>query len=406
VARTYPIFLASQALPVVAAIGSFTALFAALIACGQFDIKRILAYSTLSQLGFMVAALGIGGWTAALFHLLTHAFFKALLFLGAGSVIHAMEATIGHDPNRAQDIRNMGGLRRFMPTTFWTYMVGYLALVGIPPLAGFWSKDEILGAALSGGQVGVLAVLAATSLLTAFYMTRQVALVFFGPFRSAAQVHRGQSPTGHGGAEPHESGPAMTIPLIVLALFALTGGLLNLPLEQAPGAHWLSSVLGQPAHPLDPVAAGIGIAVAALGIVAGIGLYRRAFVTSTETDPLEARLPRAFGWLNRRLMIDELYAATIGRLTWIMAALSGLLDHAIGLFVGGFDRVTAFLGKLSYVLDDTLLNDGADQVARGTSAGGEGATRLENGKVQDYLALAFGGVVVLGVVFLYVIGNR
>ncbi|HEX5690121.1 MAG TPA: NADH-quinone oxidoreductase subunit L, partial [Roseiflexaceae bacterium] len=144
VGRTFPIFVASEALPVVAFIGSFTALFAALIAVGQFDIKRILAYSTLSQLGFMVAALGIGGWVAGIFHLLTHAFFKALLFLGSGSVIHGMEATVGHDSNTSQDIRNMGNLRKFMPTTWLTYMAGYLALAGFPLLSGFWSKDEIL----------------------------------------------------------------------------------------------------------------------------------------------------------------------------------------------------------------------------------------------------------------------
>ncbi|HMQ35000.1 MAG TPA: NADH-quinone oxidoreductase subunit L, partial [Chloroflexaceae bacterium] len=183
VARTYPIFLADggAALAVVAFIGAFTALFAASIAVAQYDIKRILAYSTLSQLGFMVAALGIGGWVAGLFHLLTHAFFKALLFLGSGSVIHGMEATpqieeLHHRDEyaaqqTAQDIRNMGGLRPRMPWTFWTYTLGYLALAGVAPFAGFWSKDEILVDAFSHGHWVVFTVLTVAAFLTAFYMT-------------------------------------------------------------------------------------------------------------------------------------------------------------------------------------------------------------------------------------------
>src|SRR5215216_16420 len=186
VGRTFPIFVVSGALPVVAFIGAFTALFAALIAVAQFDIKRILAYSTLSQLGFMVAALGIGGWVAAMFHLLMHAFFKALLFLGSGSVIHGMEATVGHDSNTSQDIRNMGNLRRYMPTTWLTYMAGYLALAGIVPFAGFWSKDEILADAFSNGHWIIWLMLTVAAFLTAFYMTRQVVVVFFGKFRGHA----------------------------------------------------------------------------------------------------------------------------------------------------------------------------------------------------------------------------
>lgn len=405
VVRTYPIFVASQALPIVAAIGAFTALFAALIAIGQFDIKRILAYSTISQLGFMVAALGIGGWTAALFHLLTHAFFKALLFLGAGSVIHGMEATVGHDPNRAQDIRNMGGLRRFMPTTFLTYMVGYLSLAGIVPFAGFWSKDEILNESLLTGNWLVLIVLLITSLLTAFYMTRQVLLVFYGPFRSAALVH-GDSAAEHGhvGSEPHESPATMTIPLIVLALFALVTGLLNLPFN-LPGQHWLSSFLGQPTHSFSLVAAGLGTLVALLGIGLGLLLYRRAYTTSAESDPLEARLPGPFAWMQGRFFVDQLYAASIGRLAVALTLLSRGLDLVIDQLVNGVDRLTTFFGKLNYIIDDTVLNDGADQVVRGASASGDRARGLETGKTQDYLAIVFAGMLVLGVISLYLLGR-
>lgn len=194
VARTFPIFTADDgtALAVVAAIGTFTALFAATIALAQYDIKRILAYSTLSQLGFMVAALGIGGWVAGMFHLLTHAFFKALLFLGSGSIIHAMEATPAmsalHQKDAyaaqqsAQDIRNMGGLRSRMPWTFWSYTVGYLALAGVVPFAGFWSKDEILANAFKGGHWIIFGLLAIAAFLTACYMTRQWYLIFFGSY--------------------------------------------------------------------------------------------------------------------------------------------------------------------------------------------------------------------------------
>jgi NADH-quinone oxidoreductase subunit L len=401
VARTYPIFVASEALPIVAGVGAFTALFAALIAVAQFDIKRILAYSTLSQLGFMVAALGIGGWTAAIFHLLTHAFFKALLFLGAGSVIHGMERTVGHDPNRAQDIRTMGGLRRFMPTTFWTYMVGALALAGVAPLAGFWSKDEILAEGLRGGHTIVLGVLLLTSLLTAFYMTRQVLLVFFGPFRSVGLVHSArQSDEGHahGGAEPAESPASMTTPLVILALFAIGAGALNLP-----GSHWLATLLGQPSHAFDPIAAGLGTLIAALGIGIGALVYRRALADGADRDPVEVRAPQLFGWLQSRLFVDELYAATIGRLTGLVAWLSAVVDLVISRSLGWVDRLTGMLGKLSYLVDDSLLNDGADQVVRGTLAGSDGARRIGGGRVQSYLAIVFGGVIVLGAIALYVI---
>jgi NADH-quinone oxidoreductase subunit L len=398
VARTYPIFVVSQILPVVAAVGAFTALFAALIAIAQFDIKRILAYSTLSQLGFMVAALGIGGWTAAIFHLLTHAFFKALLFLAAGSVIHGMHATLGDDPNRTQDIRTMGGLRRFMPVTYWTYLAGYLALAGIAPFAGFWSKDEILAESLVSGQTIILGVLLITSLLTAFYMTRQVMLVFFGPFRSASAVEYSSDAAHahHGGAEPHESPRSMTIPLVILALFAIFAGSLNLP-----DSHWLSTFLRQPTHSFNPTAALLGTAMALLGIGLGVSLYRRAFSAGEQRDPLEVRMPGVFAWLHNRLYVDELYAGSIGRLSSGLIALTSMLDGLIARGLGSIERITNLFGRLNASLDERLLNDGVDQLAQGTALSGNQARRLETGKAQDYLALVFGGVIVLGAVALY-----
>ena len=402
VARTYPIFEVSSILPFVTAIGAFTALFAALIATAQFDIKRILAYSTLSQLGFMVAALGLGGsaaWTAAMFHLLTHAFFKALLFLGAGSVIHGMEATVGHDPNRAQDIRNMGGMRRFMPITFVTYMIGTLALMGIVPFAGFWSKDEILATSLSQGNLVVFAILLLSSFLTAFYMTRQLLLVFFGPFRSAALVNiTGHSAQSHdGGHEPHESPNTMTVPLILLALFAFGAGFANFP-----GVHWLSSVLEQPAHEFNMTVAAIASITALLGIGLGLAFYRRAFQTARDLDPMQRSMPDAFKALASRLYVDELYARVLGRMIQLFELLNTIFNALIETILGLFNSMTSFFGKLNYLIDDGFLNDGAEELARATTSQGNRVRQLGRGRVQEYVALGFAGLVLLSALYLYV----
>jgi NADH-quinone oxidoreductase subunit L len=417
VARTYPIFVASGALPAVATIGAFTALLAALIAVGQFDIKRILAYSTISQLGFMVAALGIGGWVAALFHLLTHAFFKALLFLGSGSVIHGMEATVGHDSNTAQDIRNMGGLRRFMPTTWLTYMAGYLALAGIVPFAGFWSKDEILADAFGHGHLIVWLVLTGAAFLTAFYMTRQVMLVFFGRFRGhqPRQATQPSEPTPvehahgaaheelvagtheHGGHDPHESPWTMTVPLIILAVFALLAGLINLP-----GFHWLSSFLGQAASAFNMLTAAIATVLSLLGIGLGVLLYRNAFATAADPDPLEARFPRLFLVLNRKFYFDELYANTLGRLSYGLALAWNWFDRRVldGI-VNGTGLFTLFMGRVNFIVDDFVLNDGADALSTTTIESGDNLRQTVTGKIQDYVSLIFAGVVLIGILYLY-----
>jgi NADH-quinone oxidoreductase subunit L len=417
VARTYPIFQVSNALPFVAAIGATTALGAALIACTQFDIKRILAYSTLSQLGFMVAALGIGGWVAALFHLLTHAFFKALLFLGSGSIIHGMEATVGHDSNTAQDIRNMGGLRRFMPWTFGTYMAGYLALVGFPGFAGFWSKDEILADAYREGTYIILGALLIAAFLTAFYMTRQVALVFFGEFRGHAplretqpsepkaveqgraeeHVHTEGGAHVVGGHDPHESPWTMVAPLVVLAGFAVFAGFANTPFF-----HGLSDYLGQEAGEFNVVIAGGATILTLAGMAAGWLTYRRAFVSAQETDPLATRVPGIFSGLNQRLGFDELYADTVGWLTNALARAWSWLDQRVfAPLVIGVDRIGLLFGEASFIVDDAVLNDGVDRLADGTIEGGNQLRRSETGKIQDYLGLLFGGAVVLGIMYLY-----
>jgi NADH-quinone oxidoreductase subunit L len=419
VARVYPVFTADNgtALFVVTLIGTITAFFAATIAVAQFDIKRILAYSTLSQLGFMVAALGIGGWVAALFHLLTHAFFKALLFLGAGSLIHAMEHTRAieelhhHDEyaaqQSAQDIRNMGGLRELMPWTFWTYTIGYLALAGIAPLAGFWSKDEILATAFKGGNWLVYGVLTAASFLTAFYMTRQWRLVFWGNFRGnheSAKSHGSHEREGHGTAQqPQENGPIMVAPLVVLASFALAAGLFNLPFSIA-GGHWLTDLAGQPHLEFSWLVAGISLAVAVAGCVAGWVLYDNIFVRADERDPLEIFAPGLFALLQNNYRSDAFYGATIGRLVPILASAWAWFDRAvIDRIVDGVGRITLAGGRINYIIDDTLLNDGPDALADGTVGAGRQTRRVQTGKAQDYLGYLFGGVVLIGLVYLYVL---
>jgi NADH-quinone oxidoreductase subunit L len=431
VARTFPIFEADNgtALAVVAFIGAFTAIFAATIAVAQFDIKRILAYSTLSQLGFMVAALGIGGWVAGLFHLITHAFFKALLFLGSGSIIHAMEATpavakLHHKDEyaaqqTAQDIRNMGGLRTRLPWTFWTYTLGYLALAGIAPFAGFWSKDEILADAFKYGHWVVYAVLTVASFLTAFYMTRQWRLVFFDQYRGDKPVvyvnpepapghhdahhddHAGEPSRRDGSPRWHED-PLMIAPLVVLASFAALAGFFNLP-NPFPAAHWLADMWGQEAVAINWLVAGVSLVVAAAGIAAGWYGYAGAFASAKDTDPLAQRAPGAFKLLHEKYRVDEFYRASIGRLTTLLALLWSVIDRTIldGI-VNGIGRVTLFLGKFNFVVDDTLLNDGPDALADGTLASGKQTSRLQTGKAQDYVIYGFAGVVALALLYLYV----
>jgi NADH-quinone oxidoreductase subunit L len=466
VARTYPIFIESEtALAIVAMVGAFTAIFAALIAVAQFDIKRILAYSTLSQLGFMVAALGIGGWVAGLFHLLTHAFFKALLFLGSGSVIHGMEAAVGHDPNKAQDIRNMGGLRRFMPTTWITYMIGYLALAGVPLFSGFFSKDEIIADAFKRGDTlgyGVYATLSVASLLTAFYMTRQIMVVFYGPFRgmaprpvdpqqdyseavpvetpshdpghapevtsamhgvhdttaktytasSTAKTYDSHGSDTHGDAhghheahEPHESPWQMTVPLIILAIFAALAGFANLPdlgLGLPLPLHWLSDYLQQEAATFSIQVAAIATALALVGIVVGWLMYRGAFARATDLDPLERAAPLLFRILNRKFYIDEFYAATIGRFTdWFGRGLSFFDRNVVDGTVNGVGIGSLLLAKINFIIDDLFLNQGADTLADATAYTGDGLRQTTTGKIQDYGALIFAGVVMIAVIYLY-----
>jgi NADH-quinone oxidoreductase subunit L len=305
-ARSHALFeLAPTTQNVVALVGGLTAIVAAFIALTQWDIKKVLAYSTVSQLGFMVAACGVGAYVAAIFHLVTHAFFKALLFLGSGSVIHAIEHnpktathashdTHGHHGVDPQDMRNMGGLRFRMPITFATYLVGGLALAGVPPLSGFFSKDEILVSAASSNPL-VFVLLGVTAVLTAFYTMRQIRLTFFGEPRSKEAFHTLESPR------------AMTMPLVILAIGAALAGFLNFPF----GGHWLS-------HWMEPVFGKLevvefdwvkAIVFTALSIVAmgyAYWLYRKNYNEHQQIEPL-TKLGAFHSFSSGKMFVDELY---------------------------------------------------------------------------------------------------
>ena len=299
VARMSGVYLhAPEASNVIAVIGVLTAFFAATVAVVQTDIKRVLAYSTVSQLGLMFVALGVGAYGVAIFHVYTHAFFKACLFLGAGAVIHSLGGE--------QDIRRMGGLARRIPITFATFAIATAAIAGIPPLAGFFSKDEILWfayASAAGGSPWLWALAGLTALLTAFYMFRLLWLTFFGTSRMAPEVEH----------HVHESPPAMTGVLAVLALLSAVGGFFALP-------HFLEPQLPLPG--IDPSRASlqttlvvIAIAIGFAGLAGAAWFYARGGERAARLIPALAPLHRL---LSGKYFIDELYSAVIGRpLTWV-----------------------------------------------------------------------------------------
>ncbi|HKH87774.1 MAG TPA: NADH-quinone oxidoreductase subunit L [Acidimicrobiales bacterium] len=345
---------------VIACVGAATAFVAATIACAQDDIKRVLAYSTISQLGYMFVAAGAGAYTAAVFHMITHAFFKALLFLGAGAVIHGM-----HDQ---QDMKRMGALRRWMPITAGTFLVAWLAISGIPPFAGFWSKDDILaGAWVYHGWVGhvLYAVLLATAVLTAYYMSRQVALVFFGRehWREADGEHAAHQ------AEPHEAPWVMLAPLVALAALAVVGGVLNLPyhpwnfLEK-----WLDPVVGaaSSARHISHAGKAISAVVTTVLCLGGIGLGLRVWERSPAHDALEPV------FLRRAWLIDWLYAQIIERPG---AALSSFA---------------------AWVVDLRIIDGSVNGVATLVRDGGGRLRKLQTGYVRNYaLGIAAGTVAIL-----------
>ncbi len=350
----------------IAVVGVATALFAATIAVAQHDIKRVLAYSTVSQLGFMFLAVGSGAYAAAIFHMVTHAFFKALLFLGSGSVIHGM--------HHEQDMRRMGALRLAMPVTAMTFIVGWLAIAGVPPFSGFWSKDEILLFALAKSPV-LYAVGMFTALLTAYYMTRQVILVFFGEARwSDHSADHG----AHGEFRPHESPPVMLAPLVVLAVLSTVGGALQLPFADRLHflEHWLEPVIefgeadihGAWAYENKYLLLVAAAVVAVLGIAAAVAVYAKRRVR-----PIEPRLLEE-GWY---------------------------YDRAVTDFVGGPGR-QAF--EATAWFDANVVDGAVNGVARSVRASAGVGRRAQSGYVRQYAAAIGAGVVLLLVWFVIVRG--
>jgi NADH-quinone oxidoreductase subunit L len=383
VARLYPVYSSVPAVQTtVAIVGVITLFSAGLLALVQDDVKKVLAYSTISQLGYMVAALGFS-YTAGIFHLFTHGFFKALLFLGAGSLIHA-----AHSNNMS----DMGGMKKFMPATFWTFLIGSLALMAIPPFAGFWSKDEILAVAVQSGTVDgwIVAVLGALGgLVTAFYMTRVLYLVFAGEYR------------GHG--TPHESPRLMTGPLIALAVPSVLIGLINLPFaffQPVAFAGWTMFTLEYwVTHPVEfvlPIAI-IATVLAAIGFVAGRAIYREA----PERDPL-LHMGFATSLLQNRYYMDHLYEGVIVRgIKGPLANASywfndNVLDRIVYSAGAGASRA----GKALYETGDQKGIDGAIN-GLGLSAIWSGAKLklAQSGNVQLYAGAMFVGVFVLAIAF-------
>ena len=394
------------AVVVVTWVGALTAIFAASIAVAQNDIKRILAYSTVSQLGYMMMGLGVGGVAVGMFHLITHAFFKALLFLGSASVIHGC--------HEQQDIRHMGGLKKFMPVTFATYAVGMLALSGFPLFfSGFWSKDEILHAA-HGWEVSRIPFYlgCAGVLLTAFYMTRQVALVFFGEYRSRrgneAEHSAHKAPPPHVGGyhgDPRESPAVMTWPLIILAACAVLLGVIG-----TPAWPWFESYLN--GHHVEfnfnkltePGTLGLMLASAAIvftGLGLGWWLYgKRQRKTAAEADVLEVARPDIFALLKNKFFIDELYEATVIRFNAWFASACDFMDRVIfGGLVWILSGAVVGLGWLYRVTDEFVVNLGFDAGCEGLRRGGGGLSKLHTGRVQTYLRVIGVALVVL-IIFL------
>jgi NADH-quinone oxidoreductase subunit L len=425
--------LVPQAQYIVALTGAVTALFAATIAVGQYDIKKVLAYSTISQLGFMVAAVGMGAFVAGMFHLVTHAFFKALLFLSAGSVIlgverghhhvehahHKKESDDSHrrrsgemSPRRhgdasdstehheevfaPNDMRNMGGMRKTMPVTYWLYMIGTLALAGIVPFAGFWSKDEILLDASRHYPI-VYWLLSIAAFFTAFYMGRQIWMVFFGEPRHEAAAHAEESPR------------IITVPLMVLAFLSVVGGALNLPFEGFHNlGHWLEHTLHEvESLPLNLGVAGISTILALIAIYVSWLIYGRNPLRAGEVDPLKQRLGAFFTGAENKWYVDELYHAII--VTPFVKGSQFLADVIDGRFWHDWFHETVIAGTYNWI-SNIGLNRYADQQGIDAAANGLASItqwlsvilrKIQNGFVRSYaLSVLLGVVLIVGYLIL------
>lgn len=391
-----------------AIIGTFTAIFSATIAVAQNDIKRVLAYSTISQLGFMIAALGIGAYVAAAFHLFTHAFFKALLFLGSGSVIHGMEHGVFHTGNHVdpQDMFNMGGLRKKMPITFWTFLIGGFALSGFPLVtAGFWSKDEILADAFYNHYYLVLIVLAIAAFLTAFYTMRQITLTFLGKPRTSAAENA------------HETKWTMTFPLVVLSVVAIAAGWFGInegfPLLGGLIPNWFHDFVGhtllEPPEkiPFSFIPLLISLVVALGGLGAGWFVYRNYQVG--EVDPLQKALGPIYPVLKNKYYFDELYEKIFIRpITWLSDDFTNWLDQKV---IDGIIHAIAYfsiaLGSfLRKYIDVPIINGIGDWTAETTKKFGVNLRPIQTGKIQQYMIYALTTAAIFVAVYYWLVSTR
>jgi NADH-quinone oxidoreductase subunit L len=393
VARIFGLFAASEtAMTVIAVVASITMLLAAALAVFQRDIKRVLAYSTVSQLGYMMAGLAVGAATAGIFHLWTHAFFKALLFLGAGSVIHAVHSN---------DMFDMGGLRKFMPVTYATFIIGSLALAGVPPLAGFWSKDEIIAASYQTGNRFVFVAALITAFLTAFYMARACTLTFFGRYRRAP-IGGGATDDAHGHpAQPHESPRVMTGPLVVLAILSIVGGWVGTPLRNyfADWFHFEHAHHGEFVGWIALVS--IGLAVAGIGL--GVAMYRSAPFGFGILDPL-TKLGPLHRAAERRFYIDDIYMRLIVRPVQypISRFVYRVLDQKlVDGVVNAAGSGTVLAGRATRSVDEHGVDGVVNGVAWITDKLSFGLRRLQTGNVQRYAAGLFAGLIVLAAVVFF-----
>ena len=389
VARLQPVYVPFPAVQtVIAVVGTITLFLGASIALTQMDLKKGLAYSTVSQLGYMMLAMGCGAPVAGMFHLVTHAFFKAMLFLGSGSVIHAMEEVVGHEPVLAQDMRLMGGLRRWMPVTSTTFLIGCIAIAGIPPLAGFWSKDEILGQAFNTYPL-LWAMGFITAGMTAFYMFRLYFLTFEGDFRGTDTAVQAQLLTaagkgsgehddahGHHASHPHESGWQMAMPLAVLAVPSVLIGLLGTPwnsrfaqlLDPREAAHMASHFSWAEFLPL----AGASVAISVVGITIAVLAYAL-----------------------HKLDMAALFANRFPAINAFLANKWYLDDINDKLFVQGSRK----LARSVLEVDSKVVDGVVNLTGLVTLGSGEGLKYFETGRAQFYALIVFGGVIALVVLF-------
>ncbi|MGK2858491.1 MAG: NADH-quinone oxidoreductase subunit L [Thermoanaerobaculia bacterium] len=420
--------LSPTAMLVVACVGAFTAIFAATIGLAQNDIKKVLAYSTVSQLGYMFLAAGVGAFTAAIFHLMTHAFFKACLFLGAGSVIHGCSGE--------QDMKKMGGLAKYMPSTRWTMLIATLAIAGVPPLAGFFSKDEILASAFfkrfeTLGEpwsyfpvvlwgVGMLA-----AMCTAFYMFRLYFMTFTGEYRGgAAEAHAGHDAHGHADdhghghhGTPHESPASMTGVLWVLAIGSAFIGLVGFPLfligKHQPTwfQHWLEPILlpigGNAFHfhqaelSIELMLIAASIVAAVIGISIGWAFYKSDPTWSKPRRIVEG-VPKLYDVVLNKYYVDEIYGATvIGGTIALSNVLKWIDTNIVDGLVNGVRHVTVWVfGHGSNLVDKYVVDGAVNGVAYGAKGGSTLLRRLQTGVVQNYALVMGAGLVLLAAVYL------